>query len=130
MLNTHHRIVHLTDHTTVVAVDNPDPNAGGACHAYHVLSKHGSILASIHFQYGPIGEVGVNGVQHADLLAIIRDRLDHFQRGSFASPTNEVTCGFVSAALASEETRTRRRALAGVEGTSQKAAGVETGAAA
>ncbi len=51
--------------------------------------------------------------------------VDCFQRGPFASPVNEVTCGAVGAAIASENTRTRRRQLAGVEGTSAKAPGVE-----
>ena len=139
-MSTHERIVHATEHTIVVAVDAPDPKAGGACHCYQVRDRDGHILEVINFQHGPIGEAGVNGPQHVrgsdhdrvvgrvelhrravDLLAIIRDRLDCFQRGSFASPVNEVTCGFVSAAIASEETRTRRRALAGVEGTSKKA---------
>lgn len=126
-MNTNDRIIHTTDHTIVLAVDDPDPAAGGACHAYEVRCRAtGRHLELIRFQHGPIGEHGVNGLQHIDLLAIIRDRLDCFQRGSFASPINEVTAGAIGAAMASEDTRTRRRALAGVEGKSQKAKGSET----
>ena len=120
------RLVHATEHTLVYAIDAPDPKAGGACHTYVVRDRDdGTNLCSISFQHGPIAEAGVNGVQHVDLLAIVLDRLDHFQRGPFASPINEVTAGAVGAAIASEGTRTRRRQLAGVEGTSAKAPGVE-----
>jgi hypothetical protein len=118
--------IYETTHTTVHVTDQPDPNAGGACHEYEVRGRDGAILCRIEFQRGPIGEAGVNGPQHTDLLAIIQHRLDCFQRGPFASPVNETTCAAVGAAIASEGTRTRRRALAGVEGTSRKADGVET----
>lgn len=123
---TNERIVHITDHTVIVAADLPDQKAGGACHVYEVRDNHGVVRGRVHFQHGPISEVGVNGIQHVDLLAIVRDRLDCFQRGPFASPVNDVTCGFVGAAIASEETRTRRRRIAGVEGTNKRAAGVES----
>ncbi len=110
---------------TVLGIDEPGP--GGAHHRYQVVeTATRRVLAEISMQFGPEGENAINGVQHVDLLAIVQHRLDCFQRGPFASPVNEVTCGAVSAAIASEGTRTRRRAAAGVEGTSAKAAGVET----
>ena len=111
------RIVLRTENTTVVATDQP--THGNACHKYEVRAPMGGLLGSFHFQEGPIKEAGINGVQHAELLAIIRDRLDGFQVGKFASGTNEVTRGFVDAAMASDATRTRLRAAAGVEGTSK-----------
>jgi hypothetical protein len=113
-----------TDNTTIHRVDEQGP--GGAHHEYEIRTKDGAVLGRVSFQNGPIGENGVNGVQHADLLIVVRDRLDCFQRGPYASGVNEVTCGHVGAAIAADETRTRRRALAGVEGTSAKAAGVES----
>lgn len=120
-MQAHVRLVHTTDTTTVVAADGP--THGNACHVYEVRTKSTSegfdVLATITFQQGPIKEHGVNGVQHVDLLAIIRDRLDFFQAGPFKSPGNEVTAGFVSAAMASEDNRTRRRVIAGTEGTSK-----------
>jgi hypothetical protein len=120
-MHSHIRLVATTDTTTVVAVDGP--THGNACHVYEVRTKSTAdgfeVLATSTFQPGPIKEHGVNGVQHADLLAIIRDRLDFFQTGPFKSPGNEVTAGFVSAAIASEDNRTRRRVLAGTEGTSK-----------
>jgi hypothetical protein len=114
-----------TASTVIYILDDPDPNAGGACHEYLVEDGSGNELCRINFQHGPIGEAGVNGIQHADLLLIIQHRLDCFQRGAFASAVNEVTAGAVGAALASEGTRTRRRSLAGVEGRNLKAPGVE-----
>lgn len=109
---------------TIIATDRPGP--GGAHHCYQIVeTATGAILGEVNLQLGPEKEAGVLGVQHVDLLAIVQHRLDCFQRGPFASPVNEVTCGFVSAAIASENTRTRRRELAGVEGTSLTAAGVE-----
>ena len=109
---------------SIITTDAPGP--GGAHHHYQIVeTASGRILGEINLQLGPEGEAGVNGVQHVDLLAIIQHRLDCFQRGPFASPVNEVTCGAVSAAIASENTRTRRRQLAGVEGTLVKATGVE-----
>ena len=111
------RSVYKTDDYQLFVIDEPDPAGGGACHEYEVWAEGGSKpLLQIHFQRGPIGAHGVNGVQHDALLAAIRDRLDCFQRGPFASGVNEVTRGFVDAALASDSTRTRVRKADGVEG--------------
>jgi len=125
-MTSNHTIVAVNGPRTIIATDQPGP--GGARHRYQIVETGnlGRVLGEISLQLGPEGEAGINGVQHVDLLAIVQHRLDCFQRGPFASPVNEVTCGAVSAAIASENTRTRRRALAGVEGTSAKAAGVET----
>lgn len=124
-MTSNHTIIAVYGPRTIIAVDQPGP--GGAHHQYHVIdTASGETLANIPLQLGPEQEAGINGVQHVDLLAIVQHRLDCFQRGPFASPVNEVTCGAVSAAIASENTQTRRRALAGVEGTSAKAPGVET----
>jgi len=117
-----------TLHTRIYVTDQADSKAGGENHAYVITDIQGNLLQTISFQHGPIGEHGVNGIQHADLLVVVQHRLDSFQKGSFNSTVNEVTCGFVAAALASEATRSRRRTLAGVEGTNRKALGVEAAA--
>lgn len=115
--------IHIDPATLLVA---DAPSHGNACHNYEIRDADtGELLGSVHFQEGPIAEHGRNGVQHADLLAIVLHRLDAFQSGPFASAVNEVTAGYVAAAIASEGTRTRRRRLAGVEGTGRKAPGVE-----
>lgn len=110
------RIVLQTENTTVVAVDQS--SHGNACHLYEIRSASGDVLVTVTFQKGPIKEHGINGAQHVDLLAIVRDRLDGFQAGQFASTTNEVARGFVDAAMAADATRTRLRQRAGTEGTS------------
>lgn len=110
------RTIHKTTNTEVRVLDLPDPKAGGACHQYEVLSQDGTVLCTVNFQHGPVKESGVNGVQAVDLLAILLHRMDCFQSGPFSSPTNEVTAGFLAAAIASEGTRERR--VAAVEGTS------------
>ena len=117
--------IYQTSHTIVNVLDTRDPNAGGACHEYAITHKNGRELCRISFQHGPVGVGNVNGIQHVDLLAILRHRLDCFQDGVFSSTVNEVTCGFIADGMGSEETRTRRRKLAGVEGTNAPAPGVE-----
>jgi hypothetical protein len=112
------RLIHEGPNTAVFALDPPAD--GGACHDYQIrAAKSGAVLATIHFQKGPIGESGVNGIQHDDVLRILLDRLDGFQGGPYASAVNEVAAGHIGAALAADETRTRRRQRAGTEGTSK-----------
>lgn len=91
---TSHRVNPANDTLTVKVLD--EPGAGGANHLYHISgfntmlnpsdpfvaaygmpSQHSTIL----FQNGPIAEVGVNGITHEALLAILIDRLTAFQVG-------------------------------------------------
>ncbi|MCK5640783.1 MAG: hypothetical protein KAJ19_08295, partial [Gammaproteobacteria bacterium] len=69
-------------HTKVICTDEPELSLdpGGACHNYEVVSADGvasavpsQLLAKLHFQNGPVKEVGVNGCFHEDLLAIVID---------------------------------------------------------
>ena len=80
--------------TTVYVRDDPGP--GGAHHQYQVYPSapretppaHGPLppFAVVEFQDGPMGEAGVNGCQHEDLLAIVIHRLQGFQAGPYACP--------------------------------------------
>ncbi len=72
---------------------------------------------TILFQNGPIGEVGVNGLTHEVLLAIIADRLRSFQAGQFACSENAAALESVEAAQRSLKSRTEARLARGVEGT-------------
>jgi len=100
---TGHQVNPANDRLKIEVLDGP--GAGGACHLYHITgfdsdtnasdlwkarhgkpAKHSTVL----FQNGPINEVGVNGVTHEALLAIIIDRLEGFQKGPFACPENEI----------------------------------------
>jgi hypothetical protein len=72
------------------------------------------------FHHTPIGEVGsAKGLTNEVLLAILRDRLEHFQRGQFACEENASALEHVLLAADYLENRTKRRTEQGVEGTSE-----------
>lgn len=92
---------------------------GGASHAYRILREEDNAqVGSVNFQNGPIHEVGVNGVTHEVLLAIVADRLRGFQTGDFACPENAAALLMIEAALATLKARTLARIARRVEGTS------------
>lgn len=100
------------------------PGAGGACHDYVIkwtsktgATQHNSLIS---FQNGPIKEAGVNGVTHEALLAIIIDRLEHFQAGPFKSDMNAAALLNCRHALECLQERTIERIARGVEGTHSK----------
>ena len=99
------------------AIDDPDPNAGGACHVYDITAgEQPALLHRVAFQHGPVKEHGRNGVTEASLLAVLIDRYEHFQAGPFASPYNADTLAHLRAALDAQHRRTRDREERGVEG--------------
>lgn len=86
----------------VVVLDEPDPNAGGACHVYAIDGADGATLAVLRFQHGPrLAPTSAPGVYDLDLLAICQHRLACLQRGPFASPYGANALGAVEAAIAS-----------------------------
>jgi len=105
-------------HTEVCRMDRLGP--GGASHQYEVFTipeegEMGTSLCRIHFQENPVGEAGVNGVQHEDLLAILIDRLRSFQQGKYACDENMRALVLLEDAQA----HLMRRTEQGIEGTSQ-----------
>jgi len=87
-------------------------------HRYEVLARDAEVpLLRIAFQDGPIGEVGVNGIQTEDLLAIVIDRLGCFQRGELPCRENEGAIKHAQVALEFLLMRMRERRERGVEGT-------------
>jgi hypothetical protein len=131
----------LTDHVVNPANDKlrievlDEPGAGGAHHLYQVFgfdtgsnkscpfqarfgkpADHTTIL----FQNGPIAEVGVNGVTHEALLAILVDRLRSFQAGPYACRENALALTKLEEAQMWLLQRTRARMVRGVEGTHAK----------
>ena len=112
----------LNDQITVYAVDDPDRRyGGGACHRYEVRchTGKGAILHMIRFQKGPVQEHGVNGLSDESLLAILIDRLEHFQAGPFACEQNERALTHLQAALEDLQARTKDCVERGVEGRSE-----------
>ena len=94
---TDHKVNPTNDVLTVAAIG--EPGSGGAHHAYLISGFDNTKNPSdpddqdpdttlILFQNGPINEVGVNGVTHEALLAIVADRLRAFQAGPFATRYN------------------------------------------
>lgn len=112
-------------HTVVACMDEPGP--GGACHEYGIRpvnqasdGKPWYPFASVHFQKGPVKEAGVNGCHHEDLLAIVIDRLEHFQKGEYRCRANALAVTKIEEALHWLNHRTADRAKRGVEGLSEK----------
>jgi hypothetical protein len=112
-----HRVNPANDVITIQVLD--EPGAGGACHKYR-LTWPGSSGVLIDFQNGPIKEAGVNGITHEALLAILIDRLEHFQNGQFANKFNASALGHLQQAQDALLSRTRERMSRGVEGTHEK----------
>lgn len=109
-----------------------EPGSGGANHRYEITGfdtntnpsatrpdgyKVGFGRIIILFQNGPIGEAGTNGITHEALLEILIDRLEGFQRGPYASPSNQTALEHIRAAQESLHSRTKERTARGVEGT-------------
>lgn len=111
-----------------------EPGSGGANHLYRItgfdsasnasdpwakLHGHAATQSHVLFQNGPIQEAGVNGVTHEALLAILIDRLEGFQRGTYANTYNGEALANLKNAQHALHARTRERQDRGVEGTHQ-----------
>lgn len=113
-----HIINPANDRLNITVLD--EPGAGGACHEYLVrLGVDGGYGPLFKFQDGPIAEVGVNGVTHEALLAILIDRLQSFQAGAYSCRENAIALTKCEEALLWLGKRTRDRMARGVEGTNQ-----------
>lgn len=93
---------------------------GGAPHVYEIAvtdQKNAPMFWVFGFQNGPIKEVGTNGVTHEALLAVLIDRLQHFQKGQYACRENAIALTKLEEAQMWLQKRTRDREARGVEGT-------------
>jgi hypothetical protein len=91
-------------------------------HRYHIGVHEGSAMfpvLDIRFQKGPVKEVGVNGITDEALIAVVLDRLRHFQEGEFRCRENALTITKLEEALHWLEHRAKERERRGVEGTSK-----------
>jgi hypothetical protein len=109
-----HIINPANDALKILVLD--EPGAGGANHQYLVAVPTGADYA-IDFQNGPINEVGVNGLTHEVLLAIVMDRLRSFQRGPYACRENALALTKIEESMHWLQHRTLARMRRGVEGT-------------
>lgn len=149
-----HKVNGLNEAIEVTATDAPGP--GGANHEYRLTllnksatCRHGETSGRdenygymgpatvIHFQNGPIGEAGFNGLSNEALLAVLIDRMRGFQhlrkagdlngvgagefdfnsRGQFACRENATALTHLEEAMMWLQKRTRDRMARGVEGT-------------
>lgn len=112
--------VRRSDSTIVTADDAP--GNGGAHHEYSISTVHDPELNSsfkiavLRFQNGGVAEVGVNGIQIEDLLAMSAHRLECFQAGPFACIQNQSALESIKHALATLDARTADRKARNVEG--------------
>lgn len=100
----------------LIKVKALEGHPSGVPHHYTCELPNGATL-NIDFQNGPINEAGVNGVTHEVLLAVVLDRLRGFQRGSHTCRENALAITKLEEGLQWLHWRTRRRLLAGTEGT-------------
>lgn len=128
---TDHKVNPANDVLAVIATD--EAGDGGASHRYVIrgydASTNPAIRKDLHddatglsilFQNGPIGEVGVNGITHEALLAILCDRMRGFQSGPFANRYNALALTKLEEAQMWLNRRTVERMQRGVEGTHEK----------
>jgi hypothetical protein len=123
-----HRVNPANDVLSVCATD--EPGAGGANHRYvirgfdaasndsrHIGEEDTQAGTVVLFQNGPINDVGVNGVTHEALLAIVADRLRSFQKGPYVCKANACALTHIEEAMHWLQQRTIERMRRGVEGT-------------
>jgi len=125
-----HKVNPANDTLSIDVID--EPGSGGANHLYQVIGfdstsnpsdpfveRHGqpAMHATLLFQNGPINEVGVNGLTHEVLLAIVADRLRCFQEGPYRTKANACALTHIEEAMHWLQQRTLERMRRGVEGT-------------
>lgn len=114
---TEHKVNPANDVLVITVAD--EPGSGGANHVYEVTGFTSNTEAGlmIEFQNGPIAEVGVNGVTHEALLAIVADRLRSFQAGPYSCKENACALTHIEEAMHWLHSRTIKRMQRNVEGT-------------
>lgn len=101
------------------ALRNLNSEAQEAMDGSPATSRDAAGFVSIKWQLGPIQEHGVNGTSIENVLALVIQRLEGFQRGPFACRENAMAIEHLNDAVEALETRTRLRQQRGVEGTNQ-----------
>lgn len=105
-----------------------EPAYGGAHHEYvvqDVESPGPDTLtydphAVVHFQKGPVAQVGKNGCFLEDLLNICQHRLECFQAGPLAYQENAEALEHIIKAHEALDKRNKDRQSRGVEGTMER----------
>lgn len=107
----------VTCPVNVAALDEPDLDAGGACHRYAIQYGGPNDVCVIQFQHGPRGVASSTpGVFEDALAAILEHRLTGFQSGPFACPENAEALSAIRQMRAALDTRIARRMAKSVLG--------------
>ena len=109
--NAPHTFAILESNLAVEKTDEVDEDGNLCCEAE-------GFATLIHFQEGPIKEVGVYGVSNEDLIIMVVCRLDHFQNSAYKCEENAKAIEHLNAALDALSERTNKRNVRCVEGTS------------
>lgn len=110
-----HKVNPANDQVDILVCDAPGP--GGAHHRYEVVLPNDGGVTQLVFQNGAINEVGVNGLTHEVLIAVVVDRLRSFQAGPYSCRENALALTKLEEAQHWLHHRTRGRMARGVEGT-------------
>jgi len=89
---------------------------------YEEVEKHqnNKSYINIKFQEGAIGEVGVNGCQIEDVINVLVERLEGFQKGGLPCRENALAITKLEEARMWLNERTRKRKEQGVEGKNEQ----------
>ena len=111
---------HTNECNRAITLEADERNENGVTQNYYV-SWHerddSTMTVDVPFQYGPIKEVGTNGLTLEVLLSIAIDQLEGYQSSKFACEENERAMAHARDALMWLEERTKVRTARGVEGT-------------
>ena len=114
----HFRIQRTNQLNDIYVTENIGP--GNGKHRYQIM-RDGTQIAEIQFQEGPRNEeCSIAGVLDQDLLEIVRNRLQAFQAGPYATRENAYALTHIEEALMWMAKRADDRAERGVLGTMQK----------
>ena len=103
-----------TNHTKVIVCDDN--------HSLYSVVKaedENMMLCNFNFQYGPIADFGVNGINNEDIINIVIDRLQYFQGTEYKCRENALAITKLEEALLWLRCRTMRRENEGKLGTSK-----------
>jgi hypothetical protein len=110
----------VTCPVNVAALDEKDPEAGGANHRYAIQFGGPQDVCVIQFQHGARGVEGSKaGVFEDALLAILADRMEGFQGGKFACAENGVALEHIQRARAALNERIAKRMAKSVLGVNE-----------
>lgn len=115
---TGHKVNPANDVISITVTDEPGPGGANHCYSLAASPDHPNFKPlDLRFQNGAINEVGVNGLTHEALLAIVIDRMQAFQKGPYSCRENAIALTKLEEAQHWLLHRTRERMARNVEGT-------------